>query len=181
MADGLPASQLSEYPPMMKLGYRYHHWIDDFTDSHESFRKSRSLLFPSQGHYSAVVVDLAYDHFLALNWAVYSDVSLEDFANHFYKQYLEYNGKLPDQFRTLMTFMIRYNWLQSYRTVDGLQRAFYGLSRRTKNFNRLEEAVAVIYENKMELEIHFKALFRDIIPESKRWIQRHIGLSSGRN
>ncbi|WP_333596369.1 acyl carrier protein phosphodiesterase [Schleiferia thermophila] len=175
MADGLPASQLSGYPPMMQLGYRYHHWIDEYTDGHHGFKRSKALLSPHQGHYAAVVVDLAYDHFLALNWDVYSEIALDEYVRGFYNEYLEYKGELPAQFRTVMTYMIRYNWLQSYSTIEGLQKAFDGMSRRTKYSNRLSEAAAVIYEYKEELEKHFKDLLLDIVPDSRKWIKKHLG------
>ena len=61
-----------------------HRAIDTFTDAHAIPRISSKRLHKNYGHYSRVIVDIFYDHFLAKNWKDYSDVNLEDYVERFY-------------------------------------------------------------------------------------------------
>lgn len=173
MADGLPAKEAAHYPLVMQLGYRFHHWIDDFTDHHPAYRHCRELLAASQRHYAGVVVDMLFDHFLAKNWTLYSSESLSSFAQTFYDQYENFRGHLPGHFRYMMHFMIRYRWLESYAHSEGLQRALSGLSKRTVYQNTMQEAPAAIAAHHSELEENFHLFMSDIRREAKSWIQRH--------
>lgn len=173
MADGLPAKEAAHYPLVMQLGYRFHHWIDDFTDHHPAFRHCRELLAASQRHYAGVVVDMLFDHFLAKNWAEYSSQSLADFAQDFYTQYTTFRGHLPAHFMYMMRYMIRYRWLESYASMEGLQRALTGLSRRASFQNNMHAVPGVISAFEKELEEGFRTLMNDIRPEASLWIAQH--------
>src|SRR5436190_842749 len=47
-------------------GIELHRAIDAFTDHHSVVKQSKTRLRPKYGHYSGVIVDIFYDHFLAL-------------------------------------------------------------------------------------------------------------------
>ncbi|GCD76643.1 ACP phosphodiesterase [Thermaurantimonas aggregans] len=174
MADGLPAKKALKYPLRMRLGYRFHHWIDDFTDKHPAFRHSREVLTESQKHYAGVVVDVLYDHFLAKNWKDYSSEDLGSFAETFYTQYNQYEGQLPADFRFMMRYMIQYRWLESYANLMGLERALIGLSKRTHFQNNMHVALKNILSHYNLLESHFRSLMADITPAAKNWLSESV-------
>ena len=181
MADGLPAKEAALYPEPMQAGYRFHHWIDDYTDRHPAFRQSKNLLAESQGHYASVVADVLYDHFLARNWAEYSTESLESFSQTFYNQYIGFKTPLPRRFTHMMHYMIRYRWLESYAHREGLERALYGLSRRTSHQNRMNEAMIAIEIHYSKLEIDFRMMMRDIQQQAAVWLSEHVPTATGEN
>src|SRR5277367_1527199 len=60
-------------------GIVLHREIDWFTDRHPVVKQSKDRLREKYRHYSGVIVDVFYDHFLARNWINYSSKSLSDF------------------------------------------------------------------------------------------------------
>ena len=85
MADGIRGNDYLKFPPEVIKGILLHRQIDTFTDSHPIYRKSKHRLHEKYGHYSGVIMDILYDHFLAKKWNKYSDEKLEDYVGHFYK------------------------------------------------------------------------------------------------
>jgi acyl carrier protein phosphodiesterase len=83
MADGIRGKQFKNYPQEVQKGIVLHRAIDTFTDAHPVFRQSTKKLHSRYHHYAGVIVDVFYDHFLAKNWANYSDENLADYVNHF--------------------------------------------------------------------------------------------------
>lgn len=174
MADGLPAKEAVLYPKPLQSGYRFHHWIDNFTDRHSAFRQSRRILAKSQGLYASVVSDVLYDHFLAKNWADFSVESLESFSQTFYNQYLSYQGPLPQRFTHVMHYMVRYRWLESYAKPEGLERALLGLSRRTPYQNQMHSALKAIESHYTALETHFRMMMADIRKHGADWLSQQV-------
>ena len=84
MADSIKGNQYLNYEKEFQYGILLHRHIDSFTDSHPIYRQSKHRLHEKYGHYSGVIMDILYDHFLAKNWATYSRGKLEDFAVDFY-------------------------------------------------------------------------------------------------
>jgi acyl carrier protein phosphodiesterase len=71
MADSIRGNQYLQYPDEIKKGILLHRFIDTFTDAHLIYRKSKHRLHEKYGHYSGVIMDIVYDHFLAKNWNHY--------------------------------------------------------------------------------------------------------------
>lgn len=67
MADGIRGNDYNQFPNEIKKGILLHRQIDTFTDSHAIYRKSKHRLHEKYGHYSGVIMDILYDHFLAKN------------------------------------------------------------------------------------------------------------------
>ena len=68
MGDFVKGSDYENYPIEIKNGILLHRQIDSFTDAHPIVLKSKKRLHTHYGHYSGIVVDIFYDHFLAKNW-----------------------------------------------------------------------------------------------------------------
>src|SRR5690606_40682887 len=73
-------------------------------------------------HFSGIIVDMFYDHFLAKNWATYSDVPLLTFANQFYGALLCHYDDLNDKTKYLIPYMTKNNWLRSEERRVGKER-----------------------------------------------------------
>src|SRR5690606_30635796 len=83
-ADSLKGKSYLKYPLGIQRGVVLHRAIDFYTDTHPTVRKSISRLFDTYGHYSGIIVDILYDHFLAVHWKNYSTIPLERFVSDFY-------------------------------------------------------------------------------------------------
>ena len=71
-------------PDGIEQGMHMHRAIDAFTDSHEVVAMSKSR-FEFKGYLKSVVVDLLYDHFLAVHWDVFSESPLDEMLSSFTK------------------------------------------------------------------------------------------------
>lgn len=154
IADSIKGKQYLDYPPMMHKGILLHRSIDDFTDKHVIFKKHVSLLFPRYRHYSRVIVDMYYDHFLALYWDNYHSDSLEEFSLSFYQTLEEMQDLFPDSIKRVIPIISKYNWFLSYRTLSGLENILLQMSKRTKFKSDLHHSIE-------ELELHYDLIKAD--------------------
>ncbi|MDG2235273.1 MAG: ACP phosphodiesterase, partial [Flavobacteriaceae bacterium] len=86
IADRIKGKKINLLTPEIRAGVILHRDIDHFTDHHHIFRECVTKLFPKYRHYSRVIVDMYFDHFLALNWAYFHTIPLNDYSNNFYKE-----------------------------------------------------------------------------------------------
>ena len=167
MADGIKGKDYKKYSKDIQIGILLHREIDTFTDAHPTVRKSTKRLHKKYGHYSGVIVDILYDHFLAKNWNTYSDVPLDDYINCFYDS-LEANFNILElRVQKMMPFMIANNWLLSYASIDGITKVLDGMNRRTKNRSQMNLAVNELEEFYSEFENEFTSFFKELMAFSK--------------
>lgn len=167
MADGIRGETYKKYPIAIQKGILLHREIDTFTDAHPIVRKSTKRLHKNYGHYSGVIVDILYDHFLAKNWNDYSDVALCDYVESFYGELEDHFEILPLRIQRLMPFMIADNWLLNYSKIEGIQRVLDGMNRRTKHKSKMNEATKELKTFYNEFEEEFTLFFKELIPFSK--------------
>lgn len=168
MADGIRGKQFEHFPDDVQKGILLHRFIDTYTDSHDTFRQSTKRLHEKYHHYSGVIVDIMYDHFLAKNWEKYSDEKLDHFINRFYRSLHENYPILTEKTQNLMPTMIRENWLWSYQTIDGIQHILTQMDRRSKNQSKMQFASQELKEFYPEFEREFDLFFKDVQAQSKQ-------------
>lgn len=162
MADSIRGSQYLEYPNVIQKGILLHRHIDSFTDSHPIYRKSKHRLHQKYGHYSGVIMDIAYDHFLAKNWEKYSDENLEEYASKFYELALSNYDILTERIKKMMPYMIARNWFVSYATISGLEMILFQMDYKTKHIAHMQEAIVEIQDFYSEFESEFFLFFEEL-------------------
>jgi acyl carrier protein phosphodiesterase len=168
MADGIYGKSYEKYPSDIQKGILLHREIDTFSDAHHVFRKSTKRLHENHGHYSGVIVDILYDHFLAKNWNAYSPISLEVYVETFYDILEGHFEILPLRIQRLMPFMIADNWLLNYSKIEGIQRVLDGMNRRSKYKSNMNEATKDLKKFYSEFENEFTLFFEDLIKFSNQ-------------
>lgn len=162
MADGIHGNNFEEFPVDVQKGIRLHREIDSYTDFHPIFRQSKHRLHERYGHYSGVIMDIFYDHFLAKNFSEYSNTPLKKFSEDFY-QVLEENFEiLTPKFQKILPILKQENWMLMYATVEGLAHILYMMDRRTKLRSKMQfsvEELILFYE---EFENEFKLFFAEM-------------------
>ena len=170
MADSIRGSQYLDYPNSLQKGILLHRHIDSFTDSHPIYRKSKHRLHEKYGHYSGVIMDIAYDHFLAKNWSKYSNEKLEDYAADFYKLMQDNYEILTERTKGMLPYMIGRNWLVSYATIAGLEMILFQMDYRTKHRAHMQEAIVEIQNFYTEFESEFFLFFEELITSCQQKI-----------
>lgn len=167
MADGIRGKQFENFDIEIQKGIFLHRFIDTFTDVHPIFRKSTKRLHPNFHHYSGVIVDIFYDHFLAKNWSQFSDETLVDFTNRFYTSLNENHALLNERTQKMMPYLIAENWILSYQTIDGIAFVLQKMDRRLNNKSNMAEAVIELKHFYNEFEEEFSLFFSELITACK--------------
>ncbi|MBP2282261.1 acyl carrier protein phosphodiesterase [Flavobacterium sp. CG_23.5] len=163
MADGIRGKHFESFPLDVQKGIVLHRAIDTFTDAHPIFRKSTKRLHENYHHYAGVIVDVFYDHFLAKNWVNYSDENLDTYVANFYQSLLDNTAILTERTLGMMPYMIKHNWLESYQTIDGIDKILTQMDSRTKNESKMRFASAELKEYYADFEKEFTEFFKELI------------------
>jgi acyl carrier protein phosphodiesterase len=162
------------FQPGIVKGIGLHRAIDSYTDAHPVVRQSKKRLSETYRHYSGVITDVFYDHFLASQWSFFSDEPLDHFAQRSYALLLTYETILPEEVKYMMPHMMKGNWLLNYQHLDGIARALLGMSRRTTFQSKMEQAVG-------DLKTHYDLFgdeFQQFFPELKSYCDDWIAHST---
>ena len=173
IADSIRGNKYKHLPERVQKGIKLHRHIDTFTDAHPTVRKSTKRLHENYSHYSGIIVDIFYDHFLAKNWQNYSDIPLDTFVDNFYDLLENNYDILPDATRHMMPYMIADNWIFNYSKMEGISRVLNGMNRRTKNRSKMNFAILDLETYYVEFEKEFTIFFEELISFSK---QKYISL-----
>lgn len=121
-------------------GILLHREIDNFTDNHPLVDITKQRLRPLFSHYSPVVADVYFDHFLAANWNDYSDIPLKEFAKNCYSILKKNKNLFPLRFQQALAYMRFFNMLVSYSKFSGIDFAFNRIKNRTGYHSNLDNA-----------------------------------------
>ena len=162
MADGIRGNDYLKFPDEVIKGILLHRQIDTFTDLHPIYRKSKHRLHEKYGHYSGVIMDILYDHFLAKNWNEYSYEKLEDYVESFYKSLENNKAILSEKTKSIVPYMIDQNWLASYASLAGIEKILFQMDYRTKHRANMQEAIVELQEFYFQFEEEFKLFFEEL-------------------
>ena len=168
IADSIRGNKFKHLPERVQKGILLHREIDTYTDAHPIARLSSKRLHQNYSHYSRVIVDIFYDHFLAKNWQQYSDTPLGIFVDKFYDLLEDNFTILPDGTKRMIPYMISDNWLLNYAQMDGISRVLSGMNRRTNNKSKMNFAILDLEKNYEAFEVEFTAFFNELVVFSKQ-------------
>ncbi|EAR15563.1 acyl carrier protein phosphodiesterase [Robiginitalea biformata] len=170
IADSIRGRKYKDYPERVGQGILLHRAIDTFTDAHPTTRRSSKRLHKRYSHYSRVIVDIYYDHFLARDWERYSDTPLTEFADNFYALLEENFDWLPVNIQRLYPYMVADNWLVNYASMEGIARVLQGMNRRTNNKSGMDQAIDDLGWHYEAFREEFHSFFGELIIFSRNKI-----------
>ncbi|NMG34003.1 DUF479 domain-containing protein [Azoarcus sp. TTM-91] len=118
------------YSAELLAGVALHRRIDSYADAHPAFRRSRERVSPARRRVAGIMVDMFYDHFLALRWPSFSAQPLEAFAADSYRLLNEQTAglPLPPVFFGMLRHMVAEDWFSAYRQPARIARALDGMA-----------------------------------------------------
>ncbi|GAB4142049.1 MAG: ACP phosphodiesterase [Cyanobacteria bacterium J069] len=152
--DFLKGANVRSLHPSIQQGIALHRQIDAYTDQHPIVRRSKARVEPPYCRWAGVLVDVFYDHFLAVHWETYSVGSLEVFVQEVYADLQQHQALLPPSLQRALPFMLAGDWLTSYRQVSGMAAILERMSRRSRRSSLLASSICV-------LQTHYDALEHD--------------------
>ncbi len=162
IADSIKGKKYQGYPLDIQQGIVLHRQIDSFTDVHPIVKVSKNRLHKRYRHYDGVIIDILYDHYLAKNWALYSDIPLSTYVQNFYTLLKDNYNILPKKIQLMLPIMIKGNWLYSYKTTKGIEKVLQGMNKRTKNISQMHLAIEDLTLHYSDLENDFKVFFEKL-------------------
>ena len=159
ISDFVKGKRKYNYPEEIQKGIALHRAIDEFTDNHPVTKQARKIFQEHYGLYSAVFMDVVYDHFLATDVQEFTDDSLLEFSIGTYTMLDTYERMFPERFRLIYPYMKQYNWLYNYKTTIGIQRSFEGINYRALYMSESNTAFRLFKENYDELKAQYATFF----------------------
>ncbi len=162
IGDWIKGKKYQKYPEDIKKGILLHREIDSYTDSHPIVHQSIVRMRPAYRKYAGVAVDILYDHFLAVNWELYSDISLEDYVKVFHSYVLNNLDMLPKKSKRFAFPFIRKKRLLCYGDLDCFEDVLEKMAIYTSMPNKAKEAMKIIREDYELFNDEFLLFFKDI-------------------
>lgn len=162
ISDFVKGKKKYDYSPEIQKGIALHRAIDEFTDAHEATKAARTIFQANYGLYSAVFMDVVYDHFLAKDPNQFTNLGLLDFAITTYATLEQFEPVFPPKFKMLFPYMKQYDWLSNYKTMIGIRRSFEGISQRAKFMSESETAFELFNKHYVELERFYSDFFPSV-------------------
>jgi len=163
ISDFVKGKKKFDYPKDIQHGIALHREIDSFTDTHSATKEAKQIFRTSYGLYAGPIMDVVYDHFLALDKKEFTDESLKTFTEETYKTLDKFSDLLPEKFGMMFPYMKMHNWLYNYQYLQGIQKSLAGLVRRAKYLEESDTAYTLFTEHYE----HLKKLYDTFFPELK--------------
>lgn len=162
LADAVKGKKHLDYSPEIQKGILMHRFIDHFTDTHAVTERTKVRLRPEFHHYAPVIVDVFYDHFLAVNWKQFSAVPLVDYAQQVYQSLEENSVVFPEKSKYILKYMKMHDWLNAYSTIEGIGVVLTGMSRRTPYVSGMERGGAALERDYADCKKDFEEFFPEL-------------------
>jgi acyl carrier protein phosphodiesterase len=164
IGDFVKGNKFNDYPLRIREGILLHRKIDSFTDSHPIVKETVVLLRPVFGRYSAIIADMYFDYFLAINFTIYhSSKSLKFFAFRFYISVLINYKHLPDRVKGFIFHFVLTNRLFKYSKLNGLKGSLEIMANYKISAINPDETINFLIENHTDLERRFHLFFPDLV------------------
>ncbi len=157
----------------LQNGVEMHQWIDQYTDSHSNISSLNKYFHPVVHHYAPVVSDVVMDYFLYKNWDEYMDISYQEFTIIAYQSLHDNEIFFPDKPRALMKRMIEGDWLQQYKSLDGIHFVMNKLNQRIKFKGDLTTSIPIVKEYESKMNKLFIEFFQEAIIGADDWKQKN--------
>ncbi len=151
---------LRNFPEPVRQGIVLHRYIDKCTDQSSVVKKLRPRFPREFRRYAGIIIDLAFDHELAVNWWRYMPGSLERFDQEVRDLLGDNTELVPEKLTSFMRYADRHGLFTAYREEDVILYALAGVGTRLSRPNPLHQ-VAEIWP---ELALEFKPAFREFFP-----------------
>lgn len=173
ITDSVKGKALEQYPEGIQKGIKLHRQIDLFTDTHPAIEKGKAMLRPQFRKFAGVVMDIFGDHFLARNWADYSDQELDLYTTAVYRILENHQEQFPERAKITFTYMQKQNWLYNYQFIEGVRRALTGMAHRSTFESGMENAHIELERN----YLFYQHIFHEFLPDLIRFVHKDESLN----
>jgi acyl carrier protein phosphodiesterase len=162
ISDFVKGAKKMTYQKDIRQGITLHREIDSYTDQHPVTREASQVFRPLFRLYSGPIIDIIYDHFLAIHLEQEIAGGINSFSAGVYKVLEDHSEHLPPDFRAMLYYMRRDDWLAGYAQREGIEKSLQGLARRATYLDNSGPAYSLFNEHYRELAAYFASFFPDV-------------------
>lgn len=162
MADYVKGRLPESMAPALRGGIMLHRRIDAGTDAHPEVAACRALFPSERRRYAGILTDIVFDHFLARDWARYSDEPLEAFTRRVCAVLEAHREECPEGMQRLIGGLRGGARLVEYREFAAIEAAMARFARRIDGRIDAAGATEDLRRHYVELERRFHVMFPDV-------------------
>ena len=163
LGDFVKNKDLERYEAGIQEGILLHRKIDTYTDNHQLVRMGTKRLHPYHGKYASVIIDVFYDHFLAINWNQYSREGLDEFSKRVYQVFQAHIHLFPAPAKIGAQSMIDHDWLPRYANKEWIREVLERMERRLSKPQLLKGVMESLKRDYDQLNKEFQLFFPELI------------------
>ncbi|MEX0731116.1 MAG: ACP phosphodiesterase [Aquisalimonadaceae bacterium] len=156
-----------DLPARVLEGVRRHRWVDGTTDRHPAVREAHRLFSPERRRAVPIIMDMMFDHFLAVNWSDHSDIPLNAFLADSYAALNRTRPHWPVRARRVLPGIIERDLLGQYRDIQVIAHSLERIADRVSRDIGLRGALPEIQRNLTLLEDIHVAVLADLEKQLK--------------
>ena len=161
------------YPEPIRQGIVLHRYIDKCTDRSPVVKNLLPRFDKEFRRYAGIIIDLAFDHELAVNWWRYMPGSLERFDVEIRDLLSDHAEWVPDKLARFMQYAERHGLFSAYRDEKVVLNALAGTGKRLSRPNPLHRVDEIWPEMAPQFKLAFRQFFPQIQSEVLDWRKRN--------
>jgi len=173
--DFVRGSRLDQFPAPIQAAIRAHRAIDSFTDSHPLNRQARALFAAPHRRFAGIIIDVAYDHFLAKDWHSYCDIALPDYAKLVSEALELHHSVLPQNLQRFAPYLRSEKILQNNIHKKHIELTLTRISNRRESMAPLATAGGPLWSN----EISLRQIFDEFFPLLIKYVDETGAVEQG--
>jgi len=162
---------LNTFRPPVRTGIMLHRFIDGQTDSQPEIASLRDGFPPEFRRYAGIVIDLVFDHQLALTWDQRCGQSLEVFDAGVRDMLSRHEQEVPAALGRFMAYADRRGLFAAYREKSEILHSLRGIGRRLSRPNPLHRVDEIWDPVAERVRRCFDPVFDSLQSEVGRWLK----------
>jgi len=150
-------------------GLRLHRAVDVYTDAHPAVLAAKAMFEPPLRRYTGILLDVWFDHILALDFARWSATPLAAFSARINGVLAANLPLLSPALRHFAGYMAARGLPAAYVDPVEIERALHGISSRLRRENPLADALPELQRRAAGLHAAFGAFFPQVRDHAARW------------
>lgn len=167
IGDYIKGNAWKLYHPKVQKGILLHRTIDAFTDAHPSVKNCTLRVRPYSGRFSGPIVDILFDHLLAVTWQNYSSIPFQTFTNTTYQQLANKAAEMPPILQSRLPKMIAGDFLTGYLYPENMPFVFQQFSKRLPIPLDYITLLDFFFDEKEAFLEDFKVFFPQLLEKAK--------------
>jgi acyl carrier protein phosphodiesterase len=161
---------LAAFRPPVQTGIMLHRRIDVYTDSLPEIAALRAWFPPEFRRYSGIIIDLAFDHELALDWEHRGPQSLDSFDAGVREMLARRENEVPPRLHRFMAYADRRGLFAAYREKSEILHSLRGIGRRLSRPNPLHRVDEIWDPFEAQARLCFASVFDQVQSDVADWL-----------